>query len=156
MKRIVVVLALAALVTALVGGSRAAQAEDPPRAWTYGPQPFGVSMENPCTGEFVEISGEGYGVLQEMVTPSGTYLYNFHFRSFGTGVGSEGNKYIYRFTDNTQFNSEDPADEATVFTNTFEWQVISQTSDDNFVVNQEIHVSPGTVQFHTVSTECRG
>jgi len=62
----------------------------------------------------------------------------------------------HHFTYKEQFNSEVPADEATIFTGTFDWQVISQTSDNNFVVNQVVHISPGTVPFHTASTECQG
>jgi hypothetical protein len=107
---------------------------------------------NPCNGEIVEVTGEFTGFSQVVQTPTGQTVTRFHLVSNGTGVGSEGNQYVFHQTFNGQVNGRPP------FTDNVSELLISQGSADNFVVNLVLHVNEaGEIEFiKVVDSQCRG
>ena len=85
-------------------------------------------------------------------TPTGRTVIRYHLVATGTGVGSEGNQYVYHDTFNGQVNGRPP------FTDNFTNFLISQGSEDNFVINLVFHVSQdGQMGFiKVVDAQCRG
>src|SRR3712207_6404101 len=102
-----------------------AETEHVPFSYTFGPS----EVVNPCTGEVVVVTGEVTGFSQVVQTPSGQTVTRYHLVEQGTGVGSEGNKYIYHQTFNGQVNGRPP------FTDNFSILLISERSEDNWLLN---------------------
>jgi hypothetical protein len=108
----------------------------------FEPSEFSTEFTDPCNpGEVVTITGTTSGFFTELVTPTGDYMYTFHTKQMGTGVGSEGSEYKFNYSGITKFISEDPASEATVFTDTFTLVLINLGSGPDIVVHAVSHVT---------------
>jgi hypothetical protein len=149
MKRIVGLVAVATIVAALIAGPVAAQGETEHVPFSSEINTFVV---NPCNGESVLITGVATGFTQEVQTPSGRTFTKFHVVENGTGVGSEGNQYVYHQTFNGGQVGTLP------LTATVPLLVISQGSTDNFVVHQVVHFNvDGQLEFIKFGDpQCRG
>jgi len=150
MRRILVFVTVTATVVTLIAGPVLAQAENSPVL--FGPQPFdSPGFVNPCTGELVDITGELKGFFQVVQTSSGQTYTKFHLVVQGTGVGSEGNRYTFNEVHNQVIPGEPP------FTETALISLISEGSEDNFAINETVHISPnGEVHDVFADPVCRG
>jgi hypothetical protein len=149
MKRIVVFVSVAATVATLIAGPVAAQATS--ERILIGPQPYINQLVNPCTGEVVDINGELSGFFQTVQTPTGETFTQFHLFVHGTGVGSEGNSYIFKENHNQVIPGAPPVSETAPIL------MISQGSGDNWTLNQQFHVSPnGQIREGVAEPICRG
>jgi hypothetical protein len=150
---LVVALALAAslLTLALLANPTQAQAER--NRFSFG-GPFAFSTDHPCaSGVIVTLEGELQGFSQTVETPNGQSVSTVHLQAHGTGVDSEGNKYVINETDLTHVvNDNEPP-----FTFIFTFGIISQGPTDNFMVTAVTHVSPnGEAVFQETNPICRG
>jgi hypothetical protein len=148
MKRIVIVLGVAALMAAVVAGPVAAQAER--ERIPFGPEPIEIGVPNLCNGESVLVSGTIRGFTQVVTTPNGETITKMYVATHGTGVGSQGNEYVFNAEGNAQLKGEAPETVTTPFV------VVSKGPAPNFVLNFVFHVSPnGDVIFKEIDPkEC--
>jgi hypothetical protein len=148
-KRIVIVLGLAALVAAVVAGPVAAQA-------TQNRVEFAGSLDfvavNGCNDELVFVTGQYSGFVLEVETPTDQANYKIHSVITGTGEGTLGNNYVVNYTQDQQFKEGPPT------TFTINSLVISERSVDNFVLTTRYRLTGnGEYEFDgLVGTQCRG
>jgi hypothetical protein len=149
MRRTVFVL-VATLLATLIAGPAGAEAGR--ERVEFGPTPLALTVLNACNGELVSVTGEYRGFFQEVQTPSGQTNFKQHFVLQGTGVGSEGNKYVIREISHSDFLDGPPP-----FTSTVSLKFVSEGSDANFVGNTVYHGSPnGEIFFEEAGSACRG
>jgi hypothetical protein len=174
-KRIVVVLALAAVLAGLVGGSLASaapspQQSEPPQQTPPGSPhetittvfPFNGPAVNCATGEVITLTGET--VLTEQITypPRGAStsgrIYVYHISGSGTAVDSQGNEYRYR--EQIMVVEVDPSDPDYPYATTtvaghWGWDSPGQGEQD-FRTYFTLHLSPNGVSKVTDHTypEC--
>jgi hypothetical protein len=92
MRRILVFVAVAATVATLFAGPVAAQAERNRSSFTGS---FAFSTEHPCeSGVLVTLEGKLEIMAQAVETPRGETITTYFQRARGTGMDSEGNKYV--------------------------------------------------------------
>ena len=151
MRRILVFVAVAATVATLIAGPVAAQAE-PNRSTFTGS--FAFSTEHPCdSGVLVTLEGEIVITGQTVETPRGETITYYHERASGTGIDSEGNKYVINSL--TLFQVEGSQDPPSTLATTF--NIISQGSTDNFMVTAVEHINPnGEIFVQETNPICRG
>jgi hypothetical protein len=150
MRRIVVVLGIAALVAAIVAGPVAAQAT---QNRTEFEGPFDFNVFNPCNNdEFVHVTGQVRGFTLEVDTPTDQANAKIHVEVTGTGEGTLGNSYVFSDTQNQQFKEGPPT------TFLLPSHLISQGSDDNFVLTARYRLTGnGEYEFDgLMGTQCRG
>ena len=142
-----VALLMTTIVAALIAGPVTAQAEAEHVPFSA----ISTFVVNPCNEESVLITGEATGFTQEVLTPSGQTFTKFHVVENGSGVGSEGNQYVYHQTFNGGQVGTLP------LTATIPLLVISEGSTDNFVVSQVVHFNAdGQIEFIKFESQCRG
>jgi hypothetical protein len=152
MKRIVVVLGVAA-VMALIAGPVAAQAEH--EHFNVGPDPFVGTTDNECNGELVTVTGEAKGSGQTVTDPSGRTVIKFHILFHGEGLGDQGNTYVFHQTSNEIYHSDESDAGPATFTLSF--PLVSQGSEDNFFIQYVVHITPeGEMAFEKFRIDCRG
>src|SRR3712207_4303838 len=105
MKRIVVVLGVAAVMMALIacpGGARAERARE-----QFGPETVVATTVNECNGELVTVTGEATGFIQAVTTPSGRIALKIHSLFIGEGVSDLGNMYVFHAVSDEISHSDD-------------------------------------------------
>ena len=154
MKRIVVVLALAAVLVGLVADPVAAQATVLHEQYEGTIEPFYTF--NPCNNEMVYVTGHFNGVYQEVQTPTGQVNWSSNGQVTGTGEGDLGNNYVFNEAVTQHVTYRPPNGSPSTLTHPM--HLISQGSDDNFVLTTYWRVSGnGELEFIGVSgPECRG
>jgi hypothetical protein len=149
MKRIVVFVTVAATVVTLIAGPVAAQATT--ERIPVEPQPYINQLVNPCTGEVVDITGELSGFFETVQTPTGETFTQYHLFIHGTGVGSEGNRYIFQENHNQVRPGSPPISETAPIL------MINEGAGENWTLIQEFHVSPnGQIREGVAEPICRG
>jgi hypothetical protein len=160
MKRIVVVLGLAALMVALITGPGSAQAERTREVFeeTF-PQP-GTSLEtffecgdNP---EWLTLSGEFKAFSYTLTTPAGEPLFIIHSQTIGQAVGqSTGREFIFHATGTETYHTA-PSEllDAQLTLTQF---LVSPGPEDNFFIQFTVHADEnGELVVDKARFVCRG
>jgi len=100
---------------------------------------FGDGRVNPCNGEFVSFDGTLTFVYHSSETPNGGFITSMNVQSTGNGQGDLGNSY--RIADNFHFQFVSQPDAGQVQSQRESMHVISQSSDDNFLLEAIITVT---------------
>jgi hypothetical protein len=163
MKRIVVVLGVAAVMAAMVAltaGTALAQSETE----TFNDRvPIEGRLFNACTQEFVTYEGTQYFVLHITEDPNGGFHVKGHFHNQIQGVSTSGAKYVTHQTENNHQYFDVFSESGSNFTFTQTTQVIrqgSETSADDFQAKGLMHLTVNangeiTSQFEQFESECK-
>jgi hypothetical protein len=157
MKRIVVVLGVAAIIAGLVAGPVAAQAQT---ETIEGKFPANYEIVT-CAGELVHIEGTLHLVLHITEDAAGGYRIFVHNNTHATGVSASGTEYVVNQLGNRiEKFSVDSADTFTLAQpNTFIAKAES-TPEDDIIFHQVFHITRNangelTAVVENVKVECK-
>jgi len=127
-------------------------------------EPFSMVFDNPCNGTTVQVMGQIVHTFQGVTDVPGSDLFMHwkdNFRVSGTGLGSDGTRYVFNDTDMEIFQSPTQTAPQVTFTSHDAPRLVSKGSSPNFMIHLQFHVTvtpDGTLKVlaELDHTECRG